>query len=248
MTIVAREPGALVYSIAGFSKAGKTTVMVELISALKKKGYTIATIKDCPKELSLDTEGKDTWKHKNAGAELAVLSTNSEATILFREAQELGTLIKFVSFAVRPDIVLVEGHKISQLPKIWIPGGDEDDKANYDNIIMEYDGEINKLVSFVLEELEIHKIISKLGGSDCGKCGFDSCKEMARAIMADENAVDDCKELVEDLELELTSAGEPVQLNKFASNIVAGVISGMAKELKGLKDPNSIEIKLNRKK
>jgi molybdopterin-guanine dinucleotide biosynthesis protein B len=114
--------------------------------------------------------------------------------------------------------------------------------------MMEYDGNINKLTSFILEELEIHKIRAKLAGSDCGKCGFDNCKEMARAIMAGEKTVDDCEDLAEDLELEFSSAGEAVQLNKFASNIIAGVISGMAKELKGISDPNSIEIKLHRRK
>jgi len=247
MTIVPRQQGALVYSIAGYSKSGKTSVMVELISALKAKGYRTATIKDCPKNLSLDTEGKDTWKHKSAGAELAVLSTALESTILFREPHELDELIRIVQYAVRPDIILVEGHKISHLPKIWIPGGEVDEEETFDNIVLEYDGQINKLIAFVLEELEIHRILSRLGGSDCGKCGFADCREMAKAIMAGENDVDDCKDLATELELDFKSDGEPVQLNRFARNIVSGALTGMAKELKGIKDPNNIEIKLNRR-
>lgn len=238
----------LVYSIAGYSKSGKTTLITELISKLKDKGYRIATMKDCPKDLTLDTEGKDTWKHKKAGAELAVLTTNLESTILFAEPQEMDRIIELIKFSVHPDIILVEGHKRSALPKIWVPGEDNKGEGEkVEDIVYEYEGNIATLVEFIEKELRITEVMNRLGGSDCGKCGFDTCHELAVHVMTGENDLADCQELPEDYKVELTSAGEPVQLNKFATNIIAGTITGMAKELKGVKDPESIEIKISKR-
>jgi molybdopterin-guanine dinucleotide biosynthesis protein B len=238
----------MVYSVAGFSKSGKTTLMTQLIGKLKAEGYITATIKDCPKDLTLDTEGKDTWKHKDAGAELAVLTTNIDTTILYREPRELDEVIELVKSSVNPDLILVEGHKQTSLPKIWIPS-DEDDSAEkeFENIVYDYDGNVEPLFEFITRELKILKIMNSLGGSDCGKCGFETCHELAVQILEGKNEVRDCQELPDDVIVEFTSGGEKVQLNKFANNIIAGTITGMAKELKGLKDPDKIEIRISKK-
>ena len=243
-----RKPPALIYSVAGFSRAGKTTLMVKLIKALTDKGYVTATIKDCDKKLTLDTEGKDTWKHKQAGAELAVLNTSIESAVLFKNRQEVEKLIGIVQYSVEPDIILVEGYKSSGLPKIWVSSEEDDKKAiEKENVILEYKNEFDELLDYLIKELEINKLTFELPRQDCGKCGFGNCREMAEQIYEGKKELQDCAVLVEGLILEIRSDDEIVNLNKFAANIIANVISGMVKELKGVKDTNNIEIKLVRK-
>jgi molybdopterin-guanine dinucleotide biosynthesis protein B len=236
----------LVIGIAGYSKTGKTTLIVKLIKSLKDKDYSIATVKDCDKSFSVDTEGKDTWKHKEAGAKVAVLNNKLESTILFKEPREMDKLIEIIQVGVRPDIILVEGDKSSELPKVWVTGDDGEDKKGVKNIIFEYHDEFDKLLELITREIELHKLVTKLGEHDCGKCGFDTCREMSEQILDGNKTFEDCQTIVDNIDLEVKSAGEPIPLNKFATHVVAGILTGLANELKGVKDPGDLEIKLKR--
>ena len=66
----------------GESKSGKTTLIVKIIKQLKKDGLTVATIKKTDKNIEVDIEGKDTWKHRQAGATLVVLSSANNTDIM----------------------------------------------------------------------------------------------------------------------------------------------------------------------
>jgi molybdopterin-guanine dinucleotide biosynthesis protein B len=240
---------AVVFSIAGYSRSGKTTLITELIDKIKKEGYKTATIKNSDKNISLDTVGKDTWKHKAAGAELSILNTATDSTILFADPQDLDFLIDVVNYAVEPDLILVEGRKRSELPKIWLPGGEPDEEAEDDrNIAYEYDGDIEKLMIFITAKIDVKRILEQLPLQDCGKCGHDSCLEHAEHINSGKNNIEDCHQRSEDYYIKISSQGEVVKLNKFASNIAAGILSGMARELKGVKDPEELEIVLKKNK
>jgi molybdopterin-guanine dinucleotide biosynthesis protein B len=243
------QSGPVIFGVSGFSKSGKTSLVVDLIKALKAKGYTIASVKNSDKDLSLDTEGKDTWKHKNAGAALTILNTNIESTLLFPEQQDPERLLEIIAVAVNPDIILVEGCKLAEIPKIWIESaGDEDCVIEKKNIVYKYNGEFDKLLVFVETELELNKIISGLPHLDCEKCGFATCRELADAIRTGDKKLEDCVVLSEEHDVELKSGGESVPLNEFAANMISGVVRGMTSELKEVKNLDDIEIKLHRKK
>jgi molybdopterin-guanine dinucleotide biosynthesis protein B len=238
---------SLIFSVAGYSKSGKTTLVVDLIKALKKKGYTAATIKHSDKLISLDTEGKDTWRHKDAGAELAVLHTELETSILFKNPLEDKRLCDIVNYSANPDIIIVEGCKRAELPIIWVDSDQDCDDENIKkNIVFKYDGHFDKLIDFITRELEIHKFAAKLPQQDCGKCGFDTCKELVEHVLDGDKELTDCDVKPEEQRVELTSAGEPVKLNKFTANVIAGMLTGFAKELKDVKDINQLEIKIKR--
>ena len=64
-----------VISIVGKSKSGKTTLIEKLIPELKKRGYKIGIIKHAFHELEFDKKGKDSWRHKAAGAETVMVSS-----------------------------------------------------------------------------------------------------------------------------------------------------------------------------
>jgi len=59
----------------GFSNTGKTTVIQYLIEELTNRGFKVATVKVTDKPVSIDTEGKDTWRFAQKGAKIIAMST-----------------------------------------------------------------------------------------------------------------------------------------------------------------------------
>lgn len=96
--------------VVGRSKNGKTTLILELIAELKKRGLVVGTLKHSGHAHELETPGKDSWRHREAGAvPSAVVTTDQMAVYLPRKPGEdpfdrLGCLFAGC------DIVLVEGY------------------------------------------------------------------------------------------------------------------------------------------
>src|SRR5215469_14784472 len=76
-----------VFIFVGHSNSGKTTLVERLIPELTRRGLRVATIKHAHHKVQLDTEGKDSWRYKNAGASLSMLVTTS-ALQLVADADE----------------------------------------------------------------------------------------------------------------------------------------------------------------
>ena len=109
-----------VIGICGYHNSGKTTLIEKLIRRLRNEGYKIATIKNIPKKFSIDTEGKDTWKHRHAGASVVVASSPDETAFIFKRGMELKEIADILNEIARPDLILVEGHKQAEVPKISV--------------------------------------------------------------------------------------------------------------------------------
>ena len=109
-----------VIGICGYHNSGKTTLIEKLIKWLKNDGYKIATIKNIPKKFSIDTEGKDTWKHRQAGASVVVASSPDETAFIFKRGMELKEIADILNKIVHPDLILVEGRKMERIPKISV--------------------------------------------------------------------------------------------------------------------------------
>ena len=109
-----------VIGICGYHNSGKTTLIEKLIRWLKNDGYKIATIKNIPKKFSIDTEGKDTWKHRHAGASVVVASSPDETAFIFKRGMELKEIADILNKIVHPNLILVEGRKMERIPKISV--------------------------------------------------------------------------------------------------------------------------------
>jgi len=109
-----------VIGICGYHNSGKTTLIVKLIRRLRNEGYKIATIKNIPKKFSIDTEGKDTWKHRHAGASVVVASSPDETAFIFKRGMELKEIADILNKIVHPNLILVEGRKMERIPKISV--------------------------------------------------------------------------------------------------------------------------------
>ena len=109
-----------VLALIGKPNCGKTTLIEKLIPALVDKGVRVGTIKHHHSDIQMDTPGKDTWRHKQAGAQVVLLS--SPVGIGLIEDTEGDTPVEDLanSYFQNVDLVLAEGYKWTTLPKIEV--------------------------------------------------------------------------------------------------------------------------------
>jgi len=107
-----------IITIVGKSNSGKTTLLEKLITNLTQKGYKIGSVKHAHDGFEMDKEGKDSWRHKKAGAaSTLVISQNKIAMI---KNDKTSYLEKIQAYLADNDIILAEGFKKQNFPKIEI--------------------------------------------------------------------------------------------------------------------------------
>jgi molybdopterin-guanine dinucleotide biosynthesis adapter protein len=110
-----------VIGFAGFSGAGKTTLIVRLIPELIRRGFSVSTIKHAHHGFDLDQPGKDSYAHRLAGAhEVLVASANRLALMRELRGAPEPPLAELLRLIAPVDLVLVEGFKRDPLPKIEV--------------------------------------------------------------------------------------------------------------------------------
>jgi molybdopterin-guanine dinucleotide biosynthesis protein B len=113
-----------VLGVVGFKNAGKTTLVVRLVAELTRRGYRISTVKHAHHSFDIDHEGRDSYRHREAGAkEVAVVSRYRWALMheLDGTASDEPTLEEILDRLAPCDLVLVEGYKRDRNhPKIEI--------------------------------------------------------------------------------------------------------------------------------
>ncbi len=105
----------------GRSGSGKTTLLVGVIRALRARGWRVVTVKhDAHGHAAFDAEGKDTWRHKEAGAETVVLVSPGRI-VSVSDAPREPTLEEIRDhYAGNADVILTEGFKRAPHPKIEV--------------------------------------------------------------------------------------------------------------------------------
>jgi molybdopterin-guanine dinucleotide biosynthesis protein B len=110
-----------VIGVAGWSGAGKTTLLTRLIPHLIAKGLRVSTLKHAHHEFDVDVPGKDSWRHREAGAAEVLVSSGKRWALMheLRGADEpkLPALLAMMSPV---DLVIVEGFKRERHPKIEV--------------------------------------------------------------------------------------------------------------------------------
>ena len=109
---------AQIIAVVGKSSSGKTTLIERLIPELKKRGYRIGSVKHAHHGFEIDQKGKDSYRHRAAGADVVVVASPDEIAMVKRiNTDSLDNLEKFFDDM---DLVLVEGYKRSRKPKIEV--------------------------------------------------------------------------------------------------------------------------------
>jgi molybdopterin-guanine dinucleotide biosynthesis protein MobB len=115
--IVAMIP---IVSIVGTSNSGKTTLIEKLIAELTRRGLRVATIKHNRHGFEIDHEGKDSWRHKQAGAVVTVVASPGRVALIEDTTKDYN-LTEIRDLYIRNvDIILAEGYKQNPHPKIEV--------------------------------------------------------------------------------------------------------------------------------
>ncbi|MDP2931253.1 MAG: molybdopterin-guanine dinucleotide biosynthesis protein B [Chloroflexota bacterium] len=208
-----------IVSIVGRSESGKTTLMEKLIRELKSRGYRVATIKHA-QEITFDEPGKDSWRHIQAGSEATALSSPDKVVLIKPVAPELalGELGRF--FGEDYDIILAEGFKASDVPKI---------EAHRREVGPPLKA-VKKLVAIVTDEpLE----------TKTRQFSFDDVKSLADLL--EEGFIRPERE-----HISLYVNHIPVPLSAFPREIISNMLVAMASSLKEVGEIRSLEIFLRR--
>jgi molybdopterin-guanine dinucleotide biosynthesis protein MobB len=101
----------IVLAVVGSKKSGKTTAIEALIRELRKQEYRVATLKHVSEEdFTLDTKGKDTWRHAQAGADTTIAVSAKELAVIKKGDTTSLTLEEIIeSCEINADVVILEG-------------------------------------------------------------------------------------------------------------------------------------------
>jgi molybdopterin-guanine dinucleotide biosynthesis protein MobB len=109
-----------IVSIVGKSNTGKTTLLEKLISELTGRGYRIATIKHGSHFFEIDHEGKDSWRHKKAGAGITIISSPHRLALIEDVDKDHSIEEIRKKYIHNVDLILSEGYKGNPFPKIEV--------------------------------------------------------------------------------------------------------------------------------
>ena len=107
-----------IITIVGKSNSGKTTLLEKLIAHLTDRGHRIGSVKHAHDGFEMDKEGKDSWRHRKAGARATLVITQNEVAIV--KDDKTSYVEKMRSYLSDMDLILAEGFKKQNLPKIEV--------------------------------------------------------------------------------------------------------------------------------
>ena len=110
-----------IFGLAGWSGSGKTTLMTALIPEFLSRGLTVSTVKHAHHAFDIDQPGKDSWRHRQAGAHEVMVASNRRWALMHELHGAAEPALEELLRQMSPvDLVLVEGFKRHPHPKIEV--------------------------------------------------------------------------------------------------------------------------------
>jgi len=108
-----------VYGVVGWKNAGKTTLVERLVAEIAGRGFSVSTVKHTHHGVDVDQKGKDSFRHRAAGARQVILSSSARWAVMteLRGAPE-APLKELLGHLDPVDLVIVEGYKRDGHPKV----------------------------------------------------------------------------------------------------------------------------------
>ena len=218
----------VILAVVGNSQTGKTTAIEVLLKGLRKKGYKIGSAKHIPEEeFTIDSEGKDTWRHAQAGAGTVLSVAQDEVAVIKKVNTTNWNLRRIVSeFPEDTDVIILEGfkrvvEKDSSIPKLVTAKTVTDIEAaliRYKNIL-----------GFI-SSIQLRKVETDIPF-------IDTLKEPEKLVnLVDEKVAILVKRKREREEkITVSINGELLPLGNFVQDILRNTILGMVSSLKGVK-------------
>lgn len=109
-----------VFGISGWKNSGKTTLTSAVIKELTARGLRVSSVKHAHHNVDVDQEGTDSFKHRTSGASEVMLASSKRFALMheIEENEEEWSLDQLLEKMSAVDLILVEGFKSSNIPKI----------------------------------------------------------------------------------------------------------------------------------
>ena len=244
-----------VFSVVGITESGKTTTIENIIKELKKRGYSVGSVKEIHfEQFAIDTEGSNTYRHKEAGSQLVTARGYYETDILFQEKLSIEKILKFYDH----DFVVLEGVTDANVPKIITAHNEKEVLERLDDMAFAISGKLSN----TLEEFETLPVINTMDNVErlvdlieekvydklpdfpeecCDKCGYN-CRQLGAMILKGQAKREDC--ILKESKVKLQIDGKDIDMVPFVQNILSNAILGVVKELEGYQKGREITIKI----
>jgi molybdopterin-guanine dinucleotide biosynthesis adapter protein len=218
----------VIVAVVGGSNSGKTTAVEAIIRGLTEKGYSVASAKRIPEaEFTIDSEGKDTWRHARAGSSTVLSVAPNELTSIKKvDTTEYSLEQLIAEIPEETDIIIIEGFKSLVGEDMTIPK----------IVATKTDQEIS-------EALKRYKnILAFIGHTPDGKAEteipfIDTMKEQEKLVELVNNKVEVLVERKRKREEKITIQIDEkiLPLGDFVQDIIRNAVLGMVASLKGVK-------------
>jgi molybdopterin-guanine dinucleotide biosynthesis protein B len=109
-----------VYGVIGWKNSGKTSLMERLVAEITGRGFSVSTVKHVHHAVDLDQPGKDSFRHRQAGAHEVVLASADRFALMVEHRGPEPELPAILARLAPVDLVLVEGYKRDAHPKVEV--------------------------------------------------------------------------------------------------------------------------------
>ncbi len=244
-----------VFTLLGLSGSGKTSTIECLIKELNKRGYSVGTIKEIHFEkFRMDTEGKNTYRHREAGADTVTARGIYETDILYKGHLPIYDILSHYN----EDYVIMEGVRDAVVPEIVVCA--ESDTPKVSDLTFAVSGryslngdrdfngvpvinaltDIEKLTDLV--EKVVPDLMYDIDTKCCSACGAD-CRSLLAKIIKGEEKRSSC--VIGQGKINLKVNGNRIVIVPFVENLLKNVVLGVVKELKGYQPNAKVEIEIN---
>ena len=166
----------VVFGFYGESNTGKTSLIVKTIKQLTNEKFKVATVKITDKNIGIDTEGKDTCKHSQAGSIIVVLSSPIETGFIIKQNMDIETILQHIGKLTDCDVVIIEGSNDANTPKIRLGKSIQE----RENTIISHDGKLDTIIEMIKGEIkkrkydEKEKVLVRINGKQIPLTAFPS--------------------------------------------------------------------------
>ncbi len=246
-----------VFSVCGFTSTGKTTTVEGIIKELKRRNYSVGSVKDIHfEDFRIDTQGSNTHRHRMAGAELVTARGIHETDILFPRQLNIYEIQAFYDV----DYLVIEGMCDANIAHILTGKTKQDLENKYNERVFMISGKIADTITEYkgipaisifddpkrMVDLIEEKTVELLPDFDekcCGACGMD-CRQFCASVIHENRDIRECVLYSSDVQMKIN--GQSIEMVPFVQKILKNAVIGVASELDGWTSNGKLEITIGR--
>jgi len=225
-------------AVIGKKKSGKTTVVEKLVRKLVSEGFNVSTLKHTIETFDIDYVGTDSYRHRQAGAVFVALQGRLRSAIIVEKEISFEKLLEYASLF--GDVIVLEGFskltlkdpRIGKIVCVKDEAGKEEYREAVNVLCYSVNGvfDIEKVMSWLKEQVKIFDIYRKTPMIDCKLCGYGSCYEFSKAVASSLESIEKCPMM----NVRVYVDGKGIPLTRYPASVIRNVTMAMLSTLKGV--------------